>query len=138
MALFGSKDKPPFKWPQELVPNEQTTFVKDVSKHQGNLKLAGKKRQPYALVPEPSNPEYDDAVMVCAILRDGLYHVGYLRSGEFKTEHFKELGLRLEQEKTLLVAMGYTEPYVTDAGLKMLGLRLEIPRWQWLKARLGK
>ncbi len=72
------------------------------------------------------------AVKVCAITPMGLATVGFLPAGDYKTEHFQTLALALEQREVLLVTNGLIEAY--DGGL---GVRVQLPKWEWLKARLA-
>ncbi|GEM_PF-6331803 len=134
MGLFNKKPttQTTADWAQELMPNQGDTFARGVSYEQRNITALGKGQHKFALVGDPANRTDKLAVKICAITPKGLCTVGYLERGEFKTEHFQTLALRLEQQRILLVADGRIEPY--DGGL---GVRIYVPRWQWLKARLA-
>ncbi|MDY7555813.1 hypothetical protein [Cryobacterium sp. 10C3] len=107
--------------------------MRGVTYNQVNIKAIGKGKHKFALVAEPTNKADRDAVMVCAIVKQGLAKVGYLPAGEYKTEHFQALAARLESEKVLLVSNGKVEKI--EGGL---GVQLQLPKWQWLKERLAQ
>lgn len=116
---------------EEMLPNEQITFGRGVRYHQDVLKKLPKGRHKFYLVGEPGNREDSDAVMVCVDFKGELTKVAYLPSGEFKTKFFQELSLRLANQGTYLACNGTVENFKDE-----VGVQLELPKWQWLKARL--
>jgi hypothetical protein len=118
-------------WAEEVLPNEGVTFVHGVSHQQQNIRALGKGSRRFALVGDPENKYDKHAVKVCAVTPAGLATVGFLPAGEYKTEHFQTLALALEQQKILLIANGMIESY--EGGL---GVRVQLPKWAWLKARI--
>jgi hypothetical protein len=134
VGLFRKKQPTPVTahWAEEVLPHETDIFAHGVSHQQQNIRALGKGPQRFALVGDAENKYDKHAVKVCAVTPAGLATVGFLPAGEYKTEHFQTLALALEQQETLLIANGTIESY--EGGL---GVRVQLPKWAWLKARLA-
>jgi len=116
---------------EELLPGEEKTYVRGVTFNKDVVNKIPKGNQKFYLVAEPSNKADSHAVQVCIYLDGALAKVGYLPAGEYKTEHFQKLALQEDAKGVLLVVAGRTRPF--DGGV---GVEVDLPKWQWLKARL--